>query len=255
MRFPNMDYMDRIIGSANWSLISYINERVSQSDQVVQIPFCFSANNTFQQYNDILVPGQVLASPSTFDIQLKYKNGTVNTEFNGKTADAVWSDAVLNMTAALSANFTDGFNLIMNYDSISARGYFLSQGFSNGEIDWLEATNGATGYYDTMSMSQSVLDQWIFLSVNIKGWTAINGGMSMLTKGMESILKNKPIRKSRVTDITTNDGDGTLNLVVNGSARPYAHIISTVPLGALQVINMTELDLDYFKKQAIRTLK
>ncbi|KUI69395.1 hypothetical protein VM1G_04950 [Cytospora mali] len=253
MRFPPLPYMDRVIGSANWSLIPYINERVSQSDQVVQIPYYFTANNTFRKYNGVLVPGQTSTSPSVFNVQLSYPNGTVETKFDEEAASTVWSNLVQNMTAALSANFTSGFNLLMEYDSLSVRGYLLSQGFTNAEIDWLETLNDATGHY-SMSMSQCVLDEWIFTSAGTDGWTAINGGMDMLTKGMSLIIKNKPILNSRVTGITPNATDGTLNVVVNGTDKPYAHVISTVPLGALQAINMTGLELDYFQQQAVRSL-
>lgn len=53
MRFPPMPYMDRVIGDKPWSLIPYINQRVSDRDKVVQKPYIFTANNTFRRYNDI----------------------------------------------------------------------------------------------------------------------------------------------------------------------------------------------------------
>lgn len=254
MRFPPMDYMERVIGSEDWSLIPYINERVSQKDQVVQIPYYFTANNTFRLYNDVSVPGQAPTTPNTFDIQLSYANGSIDADFDAKAASQVFAGAVQNLTDALQANFTDGFNLLMEYDSYSVRGYLLTQGYTDAEIDWMETINDATGHYDMYSMSQSVLEQWVFTSTGTNGWTAINGGMDMLTKGMELIIKNKPQLDSRVTDITPC-ADGSLNIVVNETEHPYAHVISTVPLGALQAINMTGLGLDYFQKQSIRSLK
>lgn len=255
MRFPPMEYMERIIGSSDWSLIPYINKRVSQRDQVVQIPYYFTANNTFRLYNNVLVPNQAPTTPSQFNVQLAYANGTINAQFDAKAASKVWSDAVHNLTDALSANFTDGFNLLMEYDSYSVRGYLLTQGYSDAEIDWLETINDATGHYDMYSMSQSVLEEWVFTSTGSDGWTAINGGMDMIIKGMNLIIENKPKLHSRVTAITPGLADGTLNIVVNGTENPYAHVISTVPLGALQAINMTGLDLNYFQGQSIRSLK
>lgn len=255
MRFPPMSYMDRVVGSANWSLIPYINARVPSKNQVTQIPYIFAAPNTFRKVNGVLAPGQAPTSPARFNVQLPYANGTVDAKFDAEVASTVWSQAIQQLTAALSANFTTGFNLLMEYDSYSVREYLLTQGFTNAEIDWLEALNDATGHYDAMSMSQSVLEEWIFTSADINKWTAINGGMDMLTKGMSLIVKNKPILDSRVTAITSNAADGTLNIVVNGTTKPYAHVISTAPLGALQAIDLTGLNLDYFQTQAIRKLR
>lgn len=79
--------------------------------------------------------------------------------------------------------------------------------------------------------------------------------MDMLTKGMALVLGSKPKMHNRVTDIRAGD-KGTLKVVLNHTVeQEYAHVISTVPLGPLQAINMTELNLGYFRNNAIRTLK
>lgn len=77
----------------------------------------------------------------------------------------------------------------------------------------------------------------------------------MLTKGMTLVLKSKPKMHNKVTDIRAG-AKGTLKVIVNHTVeQEYAHVISTVPLGPLQAINMTELKLGYFRNNAIRTLK
>ncbi|KAK1990243.1 L-amino acid oxidase [Colletotrichum falcatum] len=248
MRFPPMAYMDRIIGDEPWSLIPYINKRVPENNKVVQKPYIFQANNTLRRFNGVtsLIQNSASTSPNTFGVSL------FNSTFNAQSAGDIWKSQVLFMVDSLSANFTAGFDLLMKYDSKTVRGFLLDRGFTNTEIDWLEVTNDATGHYDMMSMSQAVLEQWIFS--NTTDWTLINGGMDMLTKGMNLIVKNKPVLRNRVTDIKENP-DGTLKIVVNGTQEySYAHVISTVPLGALQAINMTELGLSYFENNAIRTL-
>ncbi|KAF9875231.1 l-amino acid oxidase [Colletotrichum karsti] len=251
MRFPPMPYMDRIIGNKSWSLIPYINERVSQRDQVVKKHYIFKTENTFRRFNDItaLIQDPASASPSRYDIPI------FNSTFETQSAWDVWSNQVEMLTDALSMDFSTGFNKLMEYDSMTTREFLLNRSFTNPEIDWLETVNDATGHYDMYSMSQAVLEQWIFASADINNWSLINGGMDMLTKGMTLIAKNKPILNNRVTDIKKNS-DGTLKLTVNGTQDTnYAHVISTVPLGALQIINMTELDLSYSQKSAIRTLQ
>ncbi|KAK2033552.1 L-amino acid oxidase [Colletotrichum zoysiae] len=250
MRFPPMPYMDRVIGNQPWSLIPYINQRVPENNKVVQKHYIFRTDNTFRRFNGVtsLLQDTSSASPDRYGVPL------FNSTFNAQSAGDLWRNQVKFMTDSLSADFTSGFNLLMEYDSKTVRGFLLGQGFSNSEIDWLETVNDATGHYDMMSMSQAVLEQWIFDSADIDEWTLINGGMDMLTKGMNLIVKNKPVLHNRVTDIRKNV-DGTLKIVVNGTQEySYAHVISTVPLGALQAINMTELDLSYFENNAIRTL-
>ncbi|GJC89387.1 putative bifunctional amine oxidase DDB_G0291301 [Colletotrichum liriopes] len=245
-----MPYMDRIIGDKSWSLIPYINQRVSERDQVVKKHYIFQANNTLRRFNGVtaLIQDPASASPDRYGVPI------FNSTFNAQSASALWKNQVEFMVERLSKDFTAGFNLLMEYDSKTVRGFLLDQGFANSEIDWLETMNDATGHYDMMSMSQAVLEQWIFDGYNISNWSLINGGMDMLTKGMNLIVKNKPVLHNRVTDIKKSP-DSTLKIIVNGTKEySYAHVISTVPLGALQAINMTELDLSYFENNAIRTL-
>ncbi|KAF5512397.1 putative bifunctional amine oxidase [Colletotrichum aenigma] len=253
MRFPPMPYMDRVIGNKSWSLIPYINQRVEEQHQVVKKPYIFKADNTFRRFNDITAQLQDpnSASPSRYNIDIPGDNQP----FEASSASDVWANQVKTLTDALSVDFTSGFDLLMQYDSMTAREFLLDRNFTNSEIDWLETVNDATGHYDMYSMSQAVLEQWIFSSADINNWSLINGGMDMLTKGMTLVAKTKPILNNKVTDIRKNS-DGTLKVVVNGSQEfDYAHVISTVPLGALQIINTTELDLSYSQKSAIRTLQ
>ncbi|KAK1709858.1 L-amino acid oxidase [Colletotrichum lupini] len=250
MRFPPMPYMSRIIGNDSWSLIPYINARVAERDQVVKKHYIFRTDNTFRRFNGItsLLQDPNSASPARYDVPV------FNSTFNTQSAYNVWKAQVSSMTTALSANFDTGFNLLMKYDSMTVRDFLLDQGFTNTEIDWMETINDATGHYDMYSMSQAVLEQWIFDSADIHNWSLINGGMDMLTKGMNLIVKNKPVLHNRVSDIKKN-ANGSLKIVVNGTKEyDYAHVISTVPLGALQAINMTELELNYFENHAIRSL-
>lgn len=107
------------------------------------------------------------------------------------------------------------------------------------------------------SLPQAVLEEWIFntTSHDDNDWTCIRGGMDMLTKGMTLVLKNKPKVGNKVTDIRSGD-KSILRVIVNHTVEyKYSHVISTVPLGPLQAIDMTELDLGYFRNNAIRKLK
>jgi len=254
MRFPGMNYMDRIIGTANNSLIPYINSKVDDpKDRVQQIPYIFTAENTFRRYNDILQYNQVPPTADIFDAELA-DNGTVDAQFAKLDPTTVWANVTNTLTTALSNDFTEGFNLLMNYDLESVRSYLLSQGFTGPQVDWLETINDATDHYDMYSMSQSVLEEWIFSEAPLDSWTCINGGMDRLTNGMLQIIKNKPIMNTPVTAILPAENQ-QLRLKFNGTQeRTYAHVISTIPLGALQTVDLTELDIDYAQRHAIRKL-
>jgi hypothetical protein len=79
--------------------------------------------------------------------------------------------------------------------------------------------------------------------------------MDMITKGMTLVIKSKPQMHNKVTDIRAGD-KSTLRVIVNHTVEyNYSHVVSTVPLGPLQAINLTELELGYFQNNAIRTLK
>jgi Flavin containing amine oxidoreductase len=253
MRFPGMDYMARITGRSNNSLIPYINKHVKQSQhRVVQIPYIFTSNNTFRLFNDILLYNQVTPTADAFDAEV-LDNGTVNTQFAMVSPAQAWSSVTNKFTIALSGNFTAGFDALMKTDSQSIRAYLLSQGYTDPEIDWMETINDATDHYDTYSMPQGVLEQWVFTESSLDNWTCIRGGMDRITHGMHEILKNKPVLNSRVTAIKPVS-NGQLAITYNGTEHAYAHVISTVPLGPLQAMDLKELQLGYAQRNAIRKL-
>ncbi|XP_044714646.1 flavin containing amine oxidoreductase domain-containing protein [Hirsutella rhossiliensis] len=79
--------------------------------------------------------------------------------------------------------------------------------------------------------------------------------MGRIVDGLVKIISKTVETTKRVTAIKAAD-NGTLKVVINGDEeRTYNHVINTVPLGAMQVMDMTELDLDYRKKLAIRRLQ
>ncbi|KAK7736007.1 hypothetical protein SLS63_003525 [Diaporthe eres] len=260
MRFPPMTtgYMERIIGHHNWSLIPYINSHpnVAKKDNVVQIPYIFNTSLTLRLFNNVMAFNNESTSPDRFDVELLRNN--VSDPFNSLNSSNVFSQATDEFMSALSDPDKDlstkGWDHLMDYDSLSVRAYLLSQGFTMDEIDWLETMNDATGHYDMYSLPQSILEEWVFQSAGFANWTCIRGGMDMITKGMTLVLKSKPKMHNKVTDIRAGS-KGALKVIVNHTVEhEYPHVISTVPLGPLQAINMTELKLGYFRNNAIRTL-
>jgi hypothetical protein len=53
MRFPGMSWMDRVIGPQQYSVVNYVNSKVSAAtDKIQMIPYIFAANNTYRLFND-----------------------------------------------------------------------------------------------------------------------------------------------------------------------------------------------------------
>ncbi|PHH90838.1 hypothetical protein CDD83_2504 [Cordyceps sp. RAO-2017] len=257
MRFPGMKWMDRIIGPSNNSLVSHINSRLPEGEERIKlIPYIFEANNTFRLFNDELAYNQVTPSADTFHVQLA-GGSAANDSFDATSASSVFSNTVEDLVRGLDADFQTGFDMLMKFDGISVRQYLLSKGFSPQQIDWMETVTDSTTHFDTYALSQGVLEQWIFFEAPLDSWVCVEGGMDRITDGMVKIISKPVETRKRVTAIRpAHGGDGALTVVINDQEeRTYDHVINTVPLGAMQVMDMKSLDLDYRKKLAIRKLQ
>ncbi|KAF2673077.1 flavin-containing amine oxidase [Microthyrium microscopicum] len=262
MRFPGMPWMDRVIGSQNTSIISYVNSKIKSTDRIQQIPYIFTANNTYRLFNDQLVYNQVNPSAATFKV-LTSDGGPIPN--NDRIATLNTETALTQPLQSLIDVFTKygfdaGFNNLMQYDNISLREYLLQNGYSSRDVDWMETIDDATTHFDAYSLSQAVLEQWIFNSAPLDSWTAIEGGMDRITYGMTQILKNKPLLNkwllNKSVSSLVGQSDGQIKTITRtGEERTYAHIINTVPLGVMQNMDMSTLNLDYNKTFAIRKLQ
>ena len=69
------------------------------------------------------------------------------------------------------------------------------------------------------SISQGVLEQWVFTESSLDNWTCINGGMDRITNGMLQIIKSKPMMNTSVPGILpASNGQLTLDFN-NGSIQ------------------------------------
>lgn len=145
--------MERVIGAQNWSLIPYINSHpnVAKKDEVVQIPYIFNTSRTFRLFNNVLAFNNDSTSPDQFDVTLLRNN--LSDPFDILSSGKVFSEAIEifmgNLTNPHGGLKTEGWNNLMEYDSLSVRAYLLAKGFTMDEIDWLETMNDATGHYDS----------------------------------------------------------------------------------------------------------
>ena len=87
-------------------------------------------------------------------------------------------------------------------------------------------------------------------------WWCIDGGSEILIKAMLNHIPSKPTIKldSRINKISRLAGDEMVSVWIDGDSTPhkYEHVICTIPLGCLRTVDLTEADLNYQQKTAIR---
>lgn len=93
-------------------------------------------------------------------------------------------------------------------------------------------------------------------------WWCIDGGTEVLTNAMNKALKTKPHYSHRVTSVSMSnpqDAKTTMKLTIMGHPefldREYSHVISTVPLPCLRMIDIGGCGLTHKQHHAIRSLK
>ena len=99
-----------------------------------------------------------------------------------------------------------------------------------------------------------VFEDWIFNDEHSHEWVTIEGGMSRLISAMESILQNQVRKQERVAAISRSAHPSFLTVGTANKSYQYDHVISTVPLGAMQAMDTSTLNLGYAIKSAVRMI-
>ncbi|KAG1733554.1 hypothetical protein EDB19DRAFT_1855077 [Suillus lakei] len=134
-------------------------------------------------------------------------------------------------------------------------------------INWCETFENSTGSYDR-ALTESVLEALAFASVDSEAfgdveWKCFKGGSKVLIDYMEAYLKakateSKPLIQTemKVTSICQS-ADNAMSVSVRGRSSPltYSHVISTIPLPALRMIDLGGANLNVMQKNALRKLQ
>lgn len=245
MRIPKSPFMERLVGNQSYSLVPYINEHVKDPDKLTLIPFIFSNNDTFLYYN------HNLRKSSDSLVDDPFKTGLPKfTEFD---PHSMWDSIIHDFVSTLSTNFAQGFAQLSRYGQ-SVRQYLSTRNFSFLEINWLETFLEGTGHFD-VDLTEIVLEDWLFGTDGDYAWTTIAGGMSRLVNGMEALLTKPILYSQRVTAISQTDVSPSITVTTSeGTTRNYDHVINTAPLGAMQAMDMSTLQMSYTKESAIRMI-
>ena len=132
----------------------------------------------------------------------------------------------------------------------------------------MQAPNSGSGLYD-QSFSEGVIDSMDFDyytnyidKVARVDWWCVDGGAQLVPEAMNASLKT-PLQKEsfgkRVSKIAYDrkrGGPAPMQVTVNGEAeaRSYTTVFATPTLACLQRMDLTELELLYEQKDALRSL-
>lgn len=135
-------------------------------------------------------------------------------------------------------------------------------------IQWLETLTDGSGLYD-QSFSEGVIDSMDFdyyssyIDKKTKvAWWCIDGGTQLVPEAMNASLKT-PVqqadlgkRVSKISYIRKDNEPAPMRVKVNGEAeaRSYMTVFATPTLACLQRMDLTELELLYEQKDALRSL-
>ncbi|KDR66559.1 hypothetical protein GALMADRAFT_147787 [Galerina marginata CBS 339.88] len=214
------------------------------------------------------------------------------TKSNGQNVygvEACFASAFEPFKDVLAQDNDAGWDLLMKYDEFSTRSFLLQIiGYPPAVVEWIEMWHGGTGAFrggfvqevmysfhrdypsnyarpinNIDRLTPRFTQNGIKMKIEDADWWCIEGGSEVLSNAMHATLKTKALYSHRVTSIAASEaGENrpqTMKIAVAGhpeiSARQYSHVISTVPLSCLRMINLDDCGLDYQQKTALRALE
>lgn len=171
----------------------------------------------------------------------------------------------------MAKGFENGFKILKKYDEYSTREFLKNPPPPEKDwkpwtkhdfftIQWLETNNTSTNLFE-QAFSESVIDSFDFASpeeTQVEEWKCIDGGTTLVSDAMESIIKQPIQHCKRVHKVTQDPRSKEITISVigepEGSRAPYTTVFNTTSLACLQRIDLTSLQLHPTQKDAIRSL-
>ncbi|KAI0085414.1 amine oxidase [Irpex rosettiformis] len=191
-----------------------------------------------------------------------------------------WLDAKVGyFKQQLKRDFTSGMKELQAYDYNSTRQFMhslhpeLKEELTEYVINWIETFSSGTSMYDC-ALTETVMDELDFNYAPDVSWKAIQGGTNRIALAMAKQLREaeyptgRILQNKRVQKISPPPSDGsgpvsedvknrTMLVFVEGEAKPrvYDHVLSTVALGALRLINLDGCKLSWQLRESLRSLQ
>ncbi|KAI0532529.1 hypothetical protein GGR58DRAFT_489917 [Xylaria digitata] len=168
----------------------------------------------------------------------------------------IMAEIIQEYVDALNENPVQGFKKLMEVDNYSIREYLSQKTIYNDYrgIEYLETFAGSSTSFNS-SFSEYVIESIDFAADD---WVCIEGGTETLTRQVSALLQTKPRTNHKVTRIRapTGPNDKHDKIFVEGDefGGEYDTVFCTTTLGCLQKMDLTEAQLNWGQKCAIRAL-
>lgn len=250
MRFPKLEWMQPA-----FDLMTYLG---ITPESGLLIPYVLSTNNNISFFNG--VPLTEMDVNNSYDKKCYDPFLTHLTGLDRRPKDFV-EDRIGPIKKQLTDNWEIGWESLMRFDNWSMREYmsFTEPGLPQSVISYLETMGSITGLYDC-ALSESVLGSLDFDYPNTE-WFCVAGGADIIPQRALQKLSQPVQRGKRVTAIVpfTPSGGQTISsveLTINGAEKTnYDHVISTMPLSCLSVVDTSKCGFDWLTTSAIRQLR
>ncbi|KAK7691011.1 hypothetical protein QCA50_006114 [Cerrena zonata] len=282
MRFPKIPFMDQVFD---------LFKRIKIEDLL--IPYTFHHPNNLLCYNLRGPVTREVAAQTVDYFHVSVSNGGTVPDRYAQEQPKDWIDRIYDPFKCLFAKmntvdpsqrwkaFREAWMELTKYEHLSTRGYMLAGKEGKAEdapdpypesvVHWLETMDSGTGLYDKAfveSVMGSLDFDWPFPehnphpSVESPSWYCIDGGADHMIREMACKLskQSKPKTNQTVVKIEQSEDPKGMKVTIRDDqggldTREYAQVISTVPLGCLQTIDIDRAGLTYSQREAIRSLQ
>ncbi|KAI9653039.1 MAG: hypothetical protein M1831_006246 [Alyxoria varia] len=265
MRFPHIDIMKRTFDLFEGVLGMKQNftDSPSKGDLIKYYLQPEKGSKTPQLYNDVQLfqpaPNDKAVESDRQPTGRDFKIDDIPEKYMDQTPGGLVDEHIKKFTKVFNEQSAEAGwkNLMEHGDAYSVRQY-LRKFYDDNVIDWLETYNYGNRWYD-QAFSECVLEDLDFN--HNKPWFAVEGGSQeaahLMRKKIEAGGK-KPISFGKsVTAMHYVDGShDEMEVSVHGEAQPrkYDAVFNSAPLGSMQRMDLTGLNLNWGTKKAIRSL-
>ncbi|KAI9723444.1 MAG: hypothetical protein M1828_004174 [Chrysothrix sp. TS-e1954] len=263
MRFPEIKIMDRTFALFKELRMKNVDPEKATPAKGDLIPYYLKGKNTPELYNDVQIVRQESDKPATG----KTFNITGVSEPNlSIPPGTLIDDKISEFTKLLLQDPVKGWkNLKEKGDQFSVRSFLSLGGIDYNTIEWLETYNFGNRWYD-QAFSEMVLEDLDFN--HDKPWSCIEGGAQEIAHKMAQSLQQRDVVQfgKRVSAMklrwasnidNSNKPEEVVDVTIKGeesSTRTYDAVFNSAPLGSMQRMELTGLNLNWGTKQAIRSL-
>ncbi|KEP45817.1 flavin containing amine oxidase [Rhizoctonia solani 123E] len=272
MRFPKTDFMERV-----FKLFNYPPFKGELKNRLQPYYFVAEKKNAFLDYNGVTKRQDEPRLPDPFKaadvITSENKQQYISAGYDNIVKDVITPFAT-GIFDDLKNHTDKGWKMMMADDKYSTRAYMSikysptpslglpAEPLPNDVVNWCETFDKSTGWYDR-ALSETVLESIAFgwqpgPDPPPVDWFCIDGGAQQIAECMKNyIISCNPdviMYNSEVKSVKLN-ADSTMDVTTSSATHhEFSHVISTLPLGVLRMMDLTKAELSPMQSNALREL-